>query len=85
MGRSSAAHQPWWVCTRCRPPARGLTETNACCSQAVGPRNPWGKDPALDYDVMSDMEWEEEPDGESLSVRLGLHLLGSRPQIPASR
>lgn len=23
----------------------------------------------MDYDIMSDQEWEEEPEGESLSVR----------------
>jgi len=31
-------------------------------------RRPFGRDPGLDYEVMSDEEWEEEPEGESLSV-----------------
>ena len=38
----------------------------------MGPRRPRVKDTGndLDYDVMSDQEWEEEPEGgESLSVR----------------
>ena len=42
------------------------------CSAEVGPRRPFVKDTAneLDYSVMSDQEWEEEPEGgESLSVR----------------
>lgn len=34
---------------------------------AVGPRRYLGKDETLDYDVMSDLEWEEEPEGSSLS------------------
>ncbi len=32
-------------------------------------RRPLGRDPELDYEVMSDQDWEEEPEGESLSVR----------------
>ena len=38
------------------------------CSTSVTARSPWGKDEVLDYEVMSDQEWEEEPEGESLSV-----------------
>lgn len=34
---------------------------------AVGPRRPLGKDETLDYEVLSDLEWEEEPEGSSLS------------------
>jgi hypothetical protein len=34
----------------------------------VGGRRPLGEDPALDYEEMSDQDWEEEPEGESLSV-----------------
>lgn len=37
-------------------------------SAAVAGRRPFGKDVALDYEVMSDQDWEEEPEGESLSV-----------------
>ena len=40
------------------------------CSAVVSARKPWGREPTMDYDVMSDMEWEDEPEGESLSVRL---------------
>lgn len=36
-------------------------------SGVVGPRNPYRKDPELDYDVDSDEEWEEEEPGEILS------------------
>lgn len=32
-------------------------------------RRPLGKDVQLDYEEMSDQDWEEEPEGESLSVR----------------
>lgn len=38
------------------------------CSERVRPRMPLGKDELLDYDYMSDEEWEEEPEGESISV-----------------
>lgn len=31
-------------------------------------RRPDARDANLDYDVMSDEEWEEEPEGENLSV-----------------
>ncbi len=31
-------------------------------------RAPFSRDPSLDYEVMSDEDWEEEPEGESLSV-----------------
>ena len=35
--------------------------------RVVGPRNPFGRDPNIDYETMSDMEWEEEPeDGDDL-------------------
>ncbi|XP_073099725.1 chromatin assembly factor 1 subunit FSM isoform X6 [Elaeis guineensis] len=33
----------------------------------VGPRQPFKKDPDLEYDINSDEEWEEEDPGESLS------------------
>ena len=46
-----------------------LTRRLHACSTVVSGRTPWGRDAALDYDVMSDMEWEDEPEGESLSVR----------------
>ena len=37
-------------------------------SAMVRPRRPLAKDPSLDYEEESD--WEEEPEGENLSVRL---------------
>jgi chromatin assembly factor 1 subunit A len=45
------------------------------CSTVVTGRRPLGKDPQLDYEVDSDDEWEEEPEGENLSVRFHLILL----------
>lgn len=50
------------------------------CSSEVGPRRPRVKDTSnqIDYDVMSDQDWEEEPEGgESLSVP-------SPPSTPAT-
>ncbi|GFR48074.1 hypothetical protein Agub_g9912, partial [Astrephomene gubernaculifera] len=47
-----------------RPPFYGSFSKT---STAAGPRRPFGRDPALDYEVASDEEWEEEPEGESLS------------------
>ncbi len=41
-----------------------------CCSLTVKGRRPLAKDVELDYEVMSDEEWEEEPEGENLSVSL---------------
>ena len=36
-------------------------------SKVIGPRRPLAKDTTLlDYDVDSDQEWEEEPEGEDL-------------------
>jgi hypothetical protein len=35
-------------------------------SALVKPRQPQAKDPDVDYEVMSDEEWEEEPEGEEL-------------------
>jgi Chromatin assembly factor 1 subunit A len=42
-----------------------------CCSKEVGPRKPFARDGsgAVDYEAESDLDWEEEPEGESLSVR----------------
>ena len=40
------------------------------CSATVRPRRPFGKDPELTYDfeVDSEDEWEDEAEGENLSV-----------------
>ena len=48
-----------------RPPFYGSRKPLE--SNAVGPRRFLGKDPSLDYEVMSDEDWEEEPEGSSLS------------------
>eukprot|EP00775_Hariotina_reticulata_P013519 gene13519-13644_t len=37
-------------------------------SRHVSGRRPFERDVELDYEVMSDQDWEEEPEGESLSV-----------------
>jgi hypothetical protein len=39
----------------------------SCCRSVRG-RRPLGQEAELDYEVMSDQDWEEEPEGESLSV-----------------
>jgi hypothetical protein len=50
----------WLVLLRCAAPP-----LLPACSPAVGPRKYLGRDEAVDYEVMSDLEWEEEPqDGE---------------------
>ncbi|GIL49319.1 hypothetical protein Vafri_5700 [Volvox africanus] len=47
-----------------RPPYYGSFSRT---STSVTGRRPFGRDSALDYEVASDEEWEEEPEGESLS------------------
>ena len=46
------------------------------CSTAVRPRHYLGRDETLDYEVMSDLDWEEEPEGEERSWFLS-HTPGS--------
>ncbi|KAL0821200.1 hypothetical protein ABMA28_005809 [Loxostege sticticalis] len=46
-----------------RPPYWGTWRKK---SANVKPRRPFGQDQKLDYEVDSDEEWEEEPDGESV-------------------
>ena len=46
--------------THAHPPNPTLPDAG---STAVGPRRILARDDALDYDVMSDQEWEEEPEG----------------------
>lgn len=45
-----------------------------------------GKDVQLDYEEMSDQDWEEEPEGESLSVsadeRRGHGAAAAQPSTP---
>ena len=45
-----------------------LYALHCACSAYVTPRRPLGRDIVLDSEVESDQEWEEEPEGESLSV-----------------
>lgn len=49
-------------------PACPVVPTWAAVSPYLGGRHPLGKDVQLDYEEMSDQDWEEEPEGESLSV-----------------
>jgi len=35
-------------------------------------RRPLARDALMEYELMSDQEWEEEPEGEDLSVRNAL-------------
>lgn len=44
------------------------------CSPCVSGRRPLGKDEALDYDVMSDEDWESEPEGEDVDMVRPCHL-----------
>lgn len=49
-----------------------LARPSHACSSAVGPRNFLGRDEALDYETMSDLDWQEEPeDGEPAAQRRG--------------
>ncbi|KAK9846650.1 hypothetical protein WJX81_008416 [Elliptochloris bilobata] len=47
-----------------RPPYYGSWSR---ASNVVTGRRPLARDDSMDYEVMSDQEWEEEPDGEDLS------------------
>lgn len=57
------------------------------CSAAVRGRRPFGKAVELDYEEMSDQDWEEEPEGESLSVRhtMKTHRGGGRKRKEAAQ
>ena len=48
-----------------RPPFYGSKKPLE--GNAFGPRHFFGKHPSLDYEIMSDEDWEEEPEGSSLS------------------
>eukprot|EP00891_Asterochloris_glomerata_P000427 jgi/Astpho2/427/Aster-03475 len=43
-----------------------LRDRQICCSAVVKPRRFLAQDPEVDYEVMSDEEWEAEPEGEDL-------------------
>ena len=45
-----------------------LRDKQTCCSAVVKPRRFLAQDPEVDYEVMSDEEWEAEPEGEDLLV-----------------
>ncbi len=45
-----------------------LRDRQICCSAVVKPRRFLAQDPEVDYEVMSDEEWEAEPEGEDLLV-----------------
>lgn len=49
----------------CSVQAPGTT-LRLCCSTSVKPRRPLARDADMDYEVMSDEDWEEEPEGEEL-------------------
>ena len=42
------------------------THLHFACSDTVAPRRPFVQDGTMDYEVLSDEEWEEEPEGEEL-------------------
>ena len=50
-------------------------------------RRPLARDPSIlmDYEVMSDQEWEEEPEGEDLSVRPPVQQTLGVPRVQCSR
>ena len=54
----------WFPADSARPAFYGSVGERAA---GVGPRRCLGRDPALDYEIMSDLDWEEEPEGSSLS------------------
>jgi hypothetical protein len=54
----------WFESDSKRPPFYGSFSK---INKDIRPRHYWGRDDELDYEVMSDLEWEEEPDGSSLS------------------
>ena len=53
----------WFPADSARPAFYG-SHTRTCPS--IRPRNFLGKDEQIDYEVMSDLEWEEEPEGSDL-------------------
>ena len=54
----------WFPADSKRPPFYG---SHSLPSKDITPRHPFGKEPTLDYEVMSDIDWEDEPEGSSLS------------------
>lgn len=56
-------------------------DVTTLCSDVVRPRRFLARDEALDYEAMSDQEWEAEP-VEGKADYLGLRAEGSRRLIP---
>jgi len=54
----------WFPADSKRPPYYGSWSVQ---SSHVTGRNPLAQDQSMDYEVMSDIDWEEEPEGSSLS------------------
>ncbi|KAI8106401.1 hypothetical protein M9435_000945 [Picochlorum sp. BPE23] len=54
----------WFPADSKRPPYYG---SHSLTTDQVSARRPFGKEQSLDYDVMSDLDWEDEPEGSSLS------------------
>ena len=54
----------WFPCDSKRPPFYG--SNNSACD-SIRARKPFAKESSLDYEVMSDIDWEDEPEGSSLS------------------
>ena len=54
----------WFPADSKRPPYYG---SHSLTTNQVSARRPFGKEQSLDYEVMSDLEWEDEPEGSSLS------------------
>lgn len=70
------------VCHTSQPTLSSVAQHVCCaalccvCSAKVCGRRPLALDPTLNYEVDSDEEWEEEPEGESLSVSGGCRVMG---------
>lgn len=54
----------WFPADSKRPPYYG---SHGAVSKYVKARKPFGKESSLDYEAMSDIDWEDEPEGSSLS------------------
>ena len=64
----------WFPADSKRPPYYGSWSVQ---SSHVTARNPLAQDQSMDYEVMSDIDWEEEPEGSSLSRGDSLSEIGN--------
>ena len=55
----------WFPADSARPPYYGSWPAAAAAAPAPAARRPFGREETVDYEVMSDLEWEEEPEGEA--------------------